>query len=80
MPKIFGNEGDENMLNFYGLNCLAVWNDLIEPDFLIDIYKCYEWDDGNKSQTNTKNYKYKKGTPSLLSALILKLFQFLRVP
>lgn len=79
MPKIFGNDGDENMLNFYGINCLAVRNDLIEPDFLQDVYKCYEWDDG-RSQTNTKNYKYKKGTPSLLSVLVLKLFQFLRVP
>ena len=50
MPKIFGNDGEENMLNFYGINCLAVRNDLIEPDFLTDVYKCYEWDDG-KSQT-----------------------------
>jgi hypothetical protein len=45
MPKIFGNDGEENMLNFYGLNCLAVRNDLIEADFLQDVYKCYEWDD-----------------------------------
>jgi hypothetical protein len=73
LPKIFGNDGDENMLNFYGLNCLAVRNDLIEPDFVADIYKCYEWED-KKQQTNTKNYRYKKGTPSLLSVLILKLF------
>jgi hypothetical protein len=79
MPKIFGTEGEENMLNFYGINCLAVRNDLIEPDFLQDIYKCYEWDDG-KSQTNTKNYKYKKGTPSILPLLVLKLFSFLRMP
>jgi hypothetical protein len=79
MTKIFGNDGDENMLNFYGINCLAVRNDLIEPDFLEDIYKCYEWDDG-KLQTNTKNYKYKKGIASLLPILILKLFQFVRVP
>jgi len=82
MPKIFGNDGDENMLNFYGINCLAVRNDLVEPDFLLDVYKCYEWENEGKVVTtiNTKNYKYKKGTPSLLSMLILKLFTFLRIP
>lgn len=89
MPKIFGNDGDDNMLNFYGLNCLAVRNDLIDPDFLIDMYKCYLWDDqtnltgtqGNgKGLVNAKNYKYKKGTPSLLPLLVLKIFQFLRLP
>jgi hypothetical protein len=46
MPKIFGNEGDENMLIFFGLNCLAVRNDLLESDFLVDIYKCYNCEEG----------------------------------
>lgn len=67
LPKIFGTDGEGNMVNFYGLNCLAVRNDFIEPDFLDNMYKCYEWDaQMGKEIINTKNYKYKKGVPSLL--------------
>lgn len=79
LPRIFGNDGQESLLNFYGLNCLAVRNDLIEPDFLQDTYKCYEWED-QRGQTNTKNYRYKKGTPSIISQIVLKLLQYIRIP
>lgn len=33
-----------------------------------------------KEVFNTKNYKYKKGIPSILPHLVLKLLSFLRIP
>jgi len=82
LPVIFGTDGEESMLNFYGLNCVAVRNDLIEADFLSDMYRCYEWDLGphGKGIINAKNYKYKKGVPSLLPMIVLRLLQFLKIP
>lgn len=45
------------------------------------MYKCYEWDaDQGKEIINTKNYRYKKGSPSLLPYVVLRLFQFLQLP
>ena len=70
------------MLQFYGIDCLAVRNDMAGPDFLNGMYSCYEWNEGihGRSIVNTKNYKYKKGVPSLMSFVILRLFQFLKIP
>ena len=64
------------MLNFYGLNCVAVRNDFIQTEFLESMYQCYEWDEsvGGKGMINSKNYKYKKGVASLLPVVVLRLF------
>ena len=81
LPKIFGTDGEANLVNFYGLDCQAVRNDFIEPDFLDCMYRCYEWDTSNgKELINTKNYKYKKGVPSLLPHVVLRLFHFVQLP
>jgi hypothetical protein len=46
------------------------------------MYHCYEWDESlsGRAIVNTKNYKYKKGVPSLLSFVVLRLFNFLKIP
>jgi hypothetical protein len=83
MPRIFGSEqGQDPMLQFYGIDCLAVRNDMATPDFLTGMYSCYDWSEavGGKAIVNTKNYKYKKGVPSLMSFVVLRLFQFLKIP
>ena len=70
------------MLNFYGLDCVAVRNDYIQKDFLRGMYDCYDWDEssGSKVLINSKNYKYKKGIASLLPLVVLRMFQYLKVP
>ena len=82
MPRIFGSEGKTPMLLFYGLDCLAVRNDKATSSFLRGMYHCYDWDESltGKAIVNTKNYKYKKGVPSLLSFVVLRLFNFLKIP
>lgn len=72
MPRIFGSDGEEGLINFYSLNCLDVRVDQISHDFLANTYKCYE--SKNREVINTKNYKYKKGIPSMLPVVILRLF------
>lgn len=78
MPRIFGSSGEDGLINFYSLNCLEIREDNISPDFLKNTYRCYE--SKGKDIINTKNYKYKKGIPSLLPVVILRLFQYMRIP
>ena len=67
------------MLNFFGIDCVALRKDQIDENFLTPMYSCYDYEQG-QCPINTKNYKYKHGVPSLLPLVILRLFTYVKIP
>ena len=44
------------------------------------MYSCYNYNRYDKSPINSKNYKYKSGIVSMLPLLIIRLFNFIKLP